>query len=191
MMTTKIKWLIGILVVSLGVNIFVAGIMLGKGAKSRPVMRGGDPGIEFNIRRFSRHLGDEDRAKVREILRSERSALGNRYRDIKAGERRIRDLLSEPTVNKAALAEALDKHGEMVENMHKPMRRVMIEVIADLDMETRQKMAKDMFKRGKRRGSKGDGPHGDGRRFGGPDGSRFKDRPPPPDIEPEGENPTE
>lgn len=168
-MTGKIKWLVAILALSLAANVFVAGMMLGKEARRGPPPHGGKPGIDFNIKRFGKYLNEEERAKVRKILRSERRELGGRYRAVKTSERRIKDLIAAEQVDRSALLEALEAHAALMRELHGPMQRVMMEVIAELDHNTRSQLADEMFKRR---------PRFDGerlRKFEGPDGKR---RPP-------------
>ena len=171
-MTAKIKWLVAILVVSLSANIFVAGIMLGKGFRDGPRVRGGDPVVDFNIKRFGKYLGKDERKKIRKILHDQRGELGGRFHEVKISKRRIKQLIAAKEVDREALLEALESHAALMQKMHEPMQRVMMEVIAELDFETRLKVAEDMFKRGGRRGMHGDG---QSRFGGGPEGRR----PPP------------
>jgi len=172
-MTAKIKWLVAILVVSLTANIFVAGMMLGKGFRDGPRMRGGDPVVGFNIKRFGKYLSKDERKKIRKILHSQRGELGGRFREVKISERHIKQLIAAKEVDREALLAALKSHAALMQKMHEPMQRVMMEVIAELDFETRSKMAENMFKHGGRRGIHGNGhpPFG-----GGPEGRRSPPR---------------
>ena len=77
-MTAKIKWLVAILVLSLAANVFVAGLMLGKGFRHDRPPRGEGPGVDFNIKRFGKYLDNEERQKVREILKGQHSELRGR-----------------------------------------------------------------------------------------------------------------
>lgn len=180
-MTARIKWIILLLVLSLAANVFFGGMMLGKGFRHGPPP-GREPGIEFTIKRFGKYLGEEERQKVREILGAQRGKLGERYRTIKKSEKNIKALIAAPSVDRNALLRALEAHAALIQKMHTPIQRVMMEVIAELDQETRAKVAEDMFKRrqrvGRRPGDR-DRPYGpEGRPKHPRDDDRMRDNPP-------------
>jgi len=167
-MTVKIKWLIAAFVVSLGLNVFVAGITIGKNYLGHPTgshqrTQRIDPNVVFNVRRISQHLGEEDRLKMRKALQRQRMELRARYTAIQESQKRIKDLLKSIQVDKPALAAALESHTALVHDMRAPMNIVLLEVIAELDHETRVKMVDDFFKpqpgqfRKRRKGPRGEG----------------------------------
>ncbi|MBL4791183.1 MAG: periplasmic heavy metal sensor [Kordiimonadaceae bacterium] len=169
-MTGKMKWLIAAFVVSLGLNVFAAGITIGKSYRGHPPpphprAERLDPNVIFNVRRISKHLSTEDRSKMKQALQRQRLELRARYTAIQKSQKRIKDLLKSIIVDKVALEVALESHTSLVHDMRAPMNIVLLEVIADLDQETRVKMVEDFFKprpghfgkrrRGPRRGHDG------------------------------------
>jgi len=145
-MATDRKWLVPLLGLSLAVNVFIAGVMLGKKIQVPPPQPDRAPRVDFNLQRFSPHLSQAEHQKIRRILRSERGALAERYKSVRASEDRIKSLISAEQVDRQALLQALKAHGALMQQLHAPMQRVMMEVIAELSHETREKMAGDMFK---------------------------------------------
>lgn len=155
------KWLIPILGLSLAVNLFIGGIMLGKSFNDPPSRPGRGPRVDFDMQRFGQHLSQTERKKIRKIFRDERGALSDHYHSVKQSEEQIKKAISAPQVDRQALLKALKDHGALMQQLHAPMQRVMMEVVAELSQETRKKMAGDMFK-------------GDLRRRMGSEGKRFR-----------------
>lgn len=152
-MSGKIKWIIGILGLSLALNVFALGLFIGKGAQQ--IVPNKDrvappPPMDFNFRRLERNLSDEDRDKVRALLREKQADLRRGFRALRRAEREIKDIVLADTVDKEALKEALKKHSELGKDMIEPMRWVVLETISELDLETRKRVVEDMFKRPKR-----------------------------------------
>jgi len=150
-MATKIKWLMVFLALSLAVNIFIGGVMLGKEFRPTPSRDHGRAAIGFNIKRFQAYLTKAEKRKIREILADQRQDLADHYHAIREGETLIKSLISAKEVDRAALLEALENHAALMRQIHAPLQRVIMEVMAELDQETRQKIAKDMFRRDHRR----------------------------------------
>ena len=147
-MASNMKWLIPVLAISLATNVFVAGMVLGKKihhpVPSRPH---GEPGIDFNFKLVGQYLSKDERQKVRKVMKDQRGGLSERYRLMKDSEQHVKNLISAEEVDRGALLTALEKHSELMQHMHEPMQRAMMEVIAELGQESRKKIAADMFKR--------------------------------------------
>jgi len=147
-MASNMKWLIPVLAISLATNVFIAGMVLGKNihhpVPSRPH---GEPGIDFNFKLVGQYLSKDERQKVRKVMKDQRGGLSERYRLMKDSEQHVKNLISAEEVDRVALFAALEKHSELMQQMHEPMQRAMMEVIAELGQETREKIAADMFKR--------------------------------------------
>jgi len=146
-MATQGKWLVPALALSLAVNVFIAGVVLGKRINPPRPSPGGVPAVDFNMKRFGQHLTRDERQKVRKVLRAQRGVMVERYQLVKESERRIKDLVSAPQVDREALMAAFEQHGALMQQMYSPMQQAMMEIVADLSHETRQKLADSMFKR--------------------------------------------
>lgn len=148
-MNNKIKWMIGILGVSLALNVFALGLFIGKGVRNAVPERSRaapPPPMDFNFRRLERTLSEEDRAKVRQLLREKQKDLRQRFRGLRITEQKIKEIVLSETVDKDALRKALKEHSEKAQGMTEPMRWVVLQTIADLDLETRKKVVDDMFR---------------------------------------------
>ncbi len=163
-MELKMKWVYVALLLSIALNIFVFGVWIGRDAKelksSPPVGR-----IEFNLREISRYLPPEERDTVRDFMRKKRPLLRETLTARRSTEQRIREILTTEIVNKEVLRAALDEHMTHSMRLQSPVRDVLLGTVADLDLETRQQIAKNIF-RGRARRSPGDRP------------PAFDDRPP-------------
>ena len=150
-MTRKMKWIVAILGLSLTLNVFALGLFIGKGFRPPPPVykKMARPSLDFNLKHMERHLAPESRDKMRAILKKQHWELMKRYEDLNVLEKKIKALLIADTVDKKALKEALSAYAKQKQNLHWPRRKVMLEVIADMDLKARKKLAKDMFRKRK------------------------------------------
>ena len=148
-MTGKMKWLFSILGVSLILNVFALGLFVGKGARivvptDRERMT--PPPADFNFKRLEHNLPMDQREKVRKLIREKSRELRQGYGALREAEQHIKKIVLAETVDADALREALVKHSELSRGLHDPMRWIMLETIAGLDLETRKKLINDMFR---------------------------------------------
>ena len=147
-MTRNMKLILGILGVSLALNVFAMGLYIGKGFRHpsphKMMMR---PSLDFNLKKIERHLDPENRKKVKMLLKEQRHELMKRYRDLGALEKKIKATISAETVDKEALVAALAELAEQKQKLHSPRREVILQVIAELDLETRKVLAESMFRK--------------------------------------------
>jgi uncharacterized membrane protein len=164
-MELKNKWVYGLLLVSVALNIFVFGVWIGKGARS---VKGKPPPsrLEFNIREIAKQLPLEAREDVRRFMQDNRKQLRETFEQRRQTEKLIRQLLTADVVDKEALRAALDAHTAHSIRLQAPVRGVLLGSISDLDKETRQKIAKTLFTRraGPERGPRPRGLEGERRR---------------------------
>ncbi|MFC3053702.1 periplasmic heavy metal sensor [Kordiimonas pumila] len=145
-MDKKVKWILLALGASLLANIFLGGIFLGHEFRKPPSPHR-EPPMDFNLKRFSENLTKEERQKVRILMKSQRQALSEGYRALRDTERKISELIMAESVDKKALKEAFDQHGQQVQKLHQPLQDVLFEMVVEMDHATRQKMGADMFDR--------------------------------------------
>ncbi len=188
-MSKSLKWVVAALALSLAVNVFIIGVVIGKqvsgpaasqnevaGKPPRPSMGG------MNMRALGRYLSDEEKEAARRILSEHRDAFRANGRMIAVVEQEIRALISAETVDVDALYAKLAELESFKQNMHVTAQSAILGFVATLDVETRRAIAQDLFRRGPG-GSRG--PRGRERlreRYEGrmpPPGGRR--RPPPPD----------
>lgn len=187
-MTPKMKWMFVILALSVAGNLFAAGIWLGKefGPGPGKRIRAGSPAehIEFNMRKLAEVLPDDKRKELRQIFRDNHETMREHFATMRESEEQMRTLLLAETVDIPVLEKALESHHDMMVEFRDPMKRVMIEIFATLDLETRKTLVENMWQG--RKGSRRFGGRGPG--MGPPGGGRGGPGMPPPDMMPPGED---
>lgn len=168
-MNKSTKWLVLVLALSLAINVFVIGFALGKRvfgpSMQGPVTAAGPSTGGLNVRSLGKYLSQEQRQEARQVLAQNEGYLRQTARELRANERRVKELLTAETVDMDQLRAAIADHENLMRNLHLTMRTEILLFAATLDQETRQEIAKDLFKRPPRRG---------------PQKRRFGNRPPPP-----------
>lgn len=167
-MAFKMNWMHGALAASLAANIFAGGYLLGKEIRpDRPPHERRMGGKElFSVRRLASYLPAEKQAELEVLMKGHRDGLRESFDAIRDSENKVRGILLSDVVDKNALRAALGELESRTRMMHGPLKAILLDIVADLDLETRQKLAEDMYKRRKWIVE---------RRFGGRDGM-----PPPP-----------
>jgi uncharacterized membrane protein len=146
-MTPKTKWMFAVLALSLAGNLFAAGVWLGKELRPDRGPRSASPAerIDFNLRRLSEVLPEEQREHIRRIFRENRTEMRNHFRITRENEQRIRDILVAETVDSQALQAAMIEHQQNMGKLRDPMMTIMTDVIAKLDQETRLKLVEEIW----------------------------------------------
>jgi uncharacterized membrane protein len=150
-MSGKSKWLAIGLLLSVAVNIFIIGVMIGKntdGMRQRGSFNGGD---RYNIRSLSKYLTEEERSDVRVMLKRYRPVITENMKALRQNERAIRALIEADTVDMAQMNSLLADNERYSAASRWPVRRLLLEYVAGLDHKTRLAVAKDLF-RGRARG---------------------------------------
>jgi len=179
-MSKSMKWIVAGLALSLAANVFFIGFTVGKRVFGSDTARvaGPPPDGGLNMRALGQYLSADDKEAAQKLLMDNRRLLREKAVQMRQNQRQIRDLLTAETIDFNQLTQLLDQHDKLVSETHMHTRRLVLEFVATLDVETRRSLAKDLFK--KRRPPSGGGDRRDRRRRG-PDGERDFDRPPPPD----------
>jgi len=146
-MTSKIKWLVFAFAVSLSLNVFVAGLVIGRGFRPPPPPRD-QPNVGFNIKKLNKYLSPTDRRKFGKSLAEQREHLRLKFREMKSTERQIEQLIIAEEVDFEALQAALELRETYMRQLQMPMRRIVVEAIYGLDRKSRIEFAADIFKGG-------------------------------------------
>lgn len=154
MTTAKRNWLIGALVVSVALNLAVAGFVGAKWA-----MRGAYSGHGSSISGFNRRaafatLNEEQHTKIRSLWKSERKNFRSDFKAMRKSRRELRDLLSAAELDEAAIAKAFDIMAAQNEKIHMALQQVFIKVARALPAEDRKKFFTEGMKRHKKRHKK-------------------------------------
>lgn len=179
-MSKPMKWIIAGLVLSLATNVFFIGFAIGKRVLGPGAVRTGAPPPDagLNMRALGQYLSASDKEAARSLLEDNRRLLREKSGQMRQNQRQIRDLLTAEVIDSEQLTQLLDQHDKLVSETHLHTRRLVLEFVATLDVETRRSLAKDLFKQ--RRRPQPDGDRRD-RRPRGPDGERDFDRSTPSD----------
>lgn len=177
-MSKSMKWIVTGLALSLAINVFFVGFAIGKrviGPGSGQAPPTGAYG-GLNVRALGQYLSPAEKKSASELLKDNRLNLRDKAGSIRRSERAIRRLLLADSVDRQELSGALDRHEKLLSETHLATRRLVLEFVATLDVETRRAVAEDLFKPRSRPPQNG----GD-RRPRRRDGPGSGDRPPPPD----------
>ncbi|WP_262692366.1 periplasmic heavy metal sensor [Kordiimonas aestuarii] len=164
-MAFKVNWVHGVLAASLAANLFAGGYLLGKEIRPDRQHREHRMGGKelFNMRHLAAYLPEDKREDLKALMIGHRKDLRESFRGIRESEEQVRSILLAETVDKAALRAALGELESKTRMLHGPLKSILLDIVADLDLETRQKLAEDMYKRRKWRMKRGPrGPFGDG-----------------------------
>ena len=171
-MSKSMKWIVAVLALSLAVNVFVIGIAIGKRIVTGPdnagvqTLKPVGPGTRgMNLRALGNYLSEEERQQARQILLDHRDFLRENGRRIHRIEQDIRDLISADMVDVDLLYAKVAELESLKQNTNVKAQSELLGFVATLDAETRQEIAKDLFRR-----------HRPGE---GPPRHRFRDRRPP------------
>jgi len=143
-MAGKVKWLVLGLAVSLAFNVFIAGLIIGRGVKPPPP-RQSQPIIGFNIRKLNKYLSPAERRHYGNIVAEQRELLRQKFWEMKKIERQIEQLIIAEEVDAEALFAALEAREQFSQELQQPMRRIVAEAILGMDRESRVEFAKDVF----------------------------------------------
>lgn len=150
-MTGKVKWIVLALALSLAINVFIAGLVIGRGARPMPPGQN-QPNVGFNMKKLNKYLSPAERRKFRKAMVQQRDMLRGKYFEMKEAERRIKELITAPDIDPEELTQALQDHADFAQDLQSPVRKIVAEIILDLDHESRIQLAKDIF--GSREGNR-------------------------------------
>ena len=143
------KWVYALLFLSVGFNILIIGMFIGRKAGGPP-HRGAPPRVEFSARNLSRALPEPARAQARDIIRAKQPQLRAAMKERLGLEQEIVTLVRADTVDMNALKAALDRYRELSRVLAETPAEVLLEILPNLSLEERQKVSAQMFKRRER-----------------------------------------
>ena len=173
-MSKSMKWIVAALALSLAVNVFVIGVAIGKrivsgsGGSSVQTLKPVGPGTRgMNLRALGEYLNEEEQEQARQILMDHRDFLRENGRSIRRVEQDVRDLISAETVDVDMLYAKIAELESLKQDTNIKAQSELLGFVATLDVETRQVIAQNLFRR----------PPGPEANRGRP--PRFRDRRPP------------
>ena len=120
----------------------------GPGPKKTP-----PPPIELEMRRIGQLLPQDQQKDLRKELRERSKELRPVMRELFQVRRELSALLTAEVIDRAALKAALERQDALWTQTQMPIRAIFLDVIAGLDLETRQKIARE-FRTGKKAGNR-------------------------------------
>ena len=148
------RWLRIVLVVSLGVNLAVAGLAIGSAYKWRT--DGGPPrSVDLTPGPLSRALTPEDRRAVIEEMRARGEGQRPGFREIRGRSEDLLILLRADDFDAGAFAETLDGIRDMALSFQEDGQAAIIARISEMSPEDRRALA-DRLEEQSRRGSRED-----------------------------------
>jgi len=142
------RWVSGLLLGSLALNLLLAGIFFGGMLFGPPLKLGGPagPGVGISPRVLVAALGPEEGRRVMRELRRDIPDLRNRFGELRSNHRSVVEAIRAEPYDASALSEALGRvrqsHGEMAQAFQDPFA----EVLSELTPEQRARVA-DAFER--------------------------------------------
>ena len=158
--------LIGLVVVSIALNLLLAGLigghMLREGQHSPPP-------LAWAFKDVPKAVRDKARPLLREHSREVKAA----RRDVRKSERALRQLLKSETLTREELEAGLVAMRQSTADYHELVHEIGIDVLLSLDAKDRMRAAPYLFKQTGRQG---------GARQAGPEGSDMRPRTSPPEC---------
>jgi uncharacterized membrane protein len=158
--TLSPRWLGGLLIASVALNIFFAGIFVGRMAadqaapqaspigltSERQFPRGprgpmGDMPGQFIIQRMAENLPPEDRPKFEAVVASHKATLASSASQVRDARLKVRDAMAGEPFDRAALDRAFEQLRRRNEDLQKAMQTALAEAVAELPPEARKKLA--------------------------------------------------
>lgn len=145
------RWLIAALVVSLVVNLALAGFIVGRMTRDFSPMPGLDPLV--GVVRLVRFLDDDRRREVVGDLWDRRRELRPSLRAIRGSQRDVVAALTAEPFDEAALRGALEAFRDGLERSQAGSHEILATVAGRLTPEERAYLARVLFRPGRHRGA--------------------------------------
>ncbi len=149
----KTRWLTLLLLVSLGINLLLAGAYAGW-VMSRGKMLHIPPEFGWMIREMK---SEATREEIHPLLTKHNKQMRPIRREIGIAQRNFNKLLVEPELDEEAMAESLRRLRDASSQYQVEMHKMMLQILSTLNVEERNKISHYLQKHSKekRRGGKG------------------------------------
>ena len=136
MMNSRV--LLGVLIVSVAINLLLAGVFLGRLAGPERAPRPVDP--IMGVRRLIRDLPEERAAALAERYRAYFSALRPRFREIRASQQELREAMLTEPLDRDAARRAMATFQNQLRDSQGDAHEAFVELLAALTLEERQQL---------------------------------------------------
>lgn len=151
------KWLVAALIVSLAVNLALAGFVAGRMSAPGPAPAMLDPAM--SLFRVVRHLPDERREAFQPPLREHFRALRGDLRRMREAQRDINLALEEEPFQPQALAQSLSDFRDALLTSQQANHALLVRLAAEMTPQERLALREAMARRGPRPGRGDPHPH--------------------------------
>ncbi len=147
----KSKWLATVVILSLGLNLALAGYILGARSKS---FGGFDPTRQYI--RWARHLPESRRADLRPIIRGHFSSMRPHINNLREGQKNLRRAVAAEPFTSQLLEQTLQQLRKEHLNAQKLGHKSFVLFVQSLTPDERRQLAADLGKRSQRHHRKPD-----------------------------------
>lgn len=146
--TDKPQWLQKVLVVSLGLNLFLAGFLVAKEFPTSDVS-GSEP-LTVSLSGLPQDISPQLREALETSFRKHSREVSKIYFDLNDARIKAREVLQQQELNEKALEDALANVRELQIKIQGPIHEALIEAAKELDVENRRQLVLfgDTFDRG-------------------------------------------
>jgi len=136
------------LVVSIALNLFAAGIFLGRTAGPKPEMRRVDP--VFGMRRLLGELPEERAQALAPLYREYFAAMRPRFREIRGTQEALRAAMLTDPLDEAGLRAALASFETQLSRSQQAGQNAFVALAAELTLAERRQLVENMSRRPER-----------------------------------------
>ncbi len=140
---TRTRTLALVLFASIALNLFFAGIMVGRFDRWHGEPKGREHGPSMT-RKIERALGDSLTPTLRERLKAHSDAMRETRRASRDKRDAIRDTLLQEPFDRTAYLQALESMNEVFDRMRAETHSFMIDIVEQLTPEQRRKLVKSL-----------------------------------------------
>lgn len=153
------KSLLIILAVSLSVNLFFAGLLVGKKLQSGPVNswdtakdhyaqdRNQSRGEQFNVRRLLSAIPEDHRERIRPFLQENRDKVRNALQNHRRAQKQLFSAMTADPLDMDAVKARAEEEVKAKQTLEGFVRKIMQEILPTLELEERQFMVKQLMRR--------------------------------------------
>jgi uncharacterized membrane protein len=131
------RWLLLALIVSLGMNLLIVGVVAGRAMSNRTV----DGPFPSHLGWMLKEVDQATRQNIRPMLDAHDKKIRPIRRQMRRAQHDARSLLKQPEFDEQALAESFQKLRSVSDQYQTEMHGMMIEILSNLDADQRQQAA--------------------------------------------------
>jgi uncharacterized membrane protein len=146
---TASRWIVVLsvaLLVSFGTNLFLGGIVVGRGVRGQPGLLT-EAGVRVGVERMLRTLPEEDRQIVRQMFEEQRPQVKERFEALRAARRTVAETLRTEPFDKVAFTTAYDDVRARSVALQDSLLGIVKEAVPLLSLEGKRALAEGRWTR--------------------------------------------